>query len=83
VSADTRAALRAALEAHLREEAQMPAEEELGDFVVVSCGVSIDAQLRPMARYYLSFGEETLLPHIVAGLLAKGEEVAVQNEDED
>jgi hypothetical protein len=82
VNQETKAALTKALEAHLRDSNGMPAEEELGDYLVIAVGVAIDGSLQPTARYYTTFKEETILPHVALGLLAKGEEVITDNEQE-
>ena len=81
----TRQAMVEAIEAHLRDENDMAEEEQLGDVVVIAAGVTIDKLFRPCARYYLTFKEQAMLPHVALGLLGRGEEelARVEQEGED
>lgn len=85
MSDQTRQAMVEAIEAHLRDTG-MEGQEQLGDVLVVAVAVEIDADLHPTARYLTVFKEETMLPHVVRGLLAKAEDVLIDSEvkgDED
>lgn len=83
---ETGDALREALRADLLAHG-FPENDLLGDFIVISCGVALADDMTPISAYWLTFSEETMLPHIARGLLAEGMDrlltgVRIERDDE-